>query len=158
MSSPQPLVVLAVGTVVVVGLWLLMKPKRHEKFANPQKMSDFSRPCLLDSNAGFGSNWRSGANYVFDPKKNPHYEADPLDETIPLDMMGKGLQLLPPYVPMLTGGQYTPGCGDQVDTMPNDYPTRQSMHQTGNLDFIRKMNSTREDGVYGDYMTTYRLG
>jgi hypothetical protein len=68
------------------------------------------------------------------------------------------LQLLPAYLKEnLTGGQFSPGCGDFVDSLPDDFSTQKSLYESGNLDYMRMMESTREDGVYGNFLVDYNM-
>jgi len=163
MSSANPVVLFVAGAAVAVGIWWLMKQNarqhhRREGF-NGSKFSNFERDCLKSSDKGNGRYWRSGVDYVSEPQKNPHYMADPHDESLPLYMakMAPGLQLMPPYAPAPTGGQYTPGCGDSIDVLSDDFSTQKSLNESGNLDYKHVMQSTREDGVYGNYHTNFSL-
>jgi len=158
MATTQPIVYLLAGAAVAVGIWwILQNQNRHHRKEgfNGSKFDDFERICLTSSDKGNGRYWRSDANYVSEPWENPHYKANPHDPTLPLGMAKRapGLQLIPPYKPHLTGGQYTPGCGDFIDEMPDDHPTRMSTYESGNMDYRRLLNATREDGVMGDFPT-----
>lgn len=157
MSSTSPVVYIIVGGAAVLAVWWIMKQqdrRRHHKegFNGPQ-FSDFERDCLKNADAGHGRYWRSPVDYALKPWENPHYQANPHDETLPLIGMAPGIQMLPPYVPQLTGGQYTPGCGDHIDVLSNDFATRKSLFESGNMDYKRLLNGARKDGVVGDYPT-----
>lgn len=160
-SNNQTVVLVLLGVGVGIGLWLLLKEdrRRREGFNGP-RLRDFERGYLLPTDAGSGRYKRSLSNYVGDVTKSPHYQANPVDEGLPLEManlaMGQ-MQLIPPYVPMLTGGQYTPGPNDFVPTLPDDLPTRMSNTESGNQVFSDWLGSSRIDGVVGDYPTKFSI-
>ena len=162
MSQPSPLVLILIGAGAAVGIWMLLRAdrryKRKEGF-NGTRWTDFERDYLMNADAGHGRYWRSAVNYASKPWENPHYQANPHDETLPLEMasMAPGLQMIPPYVPMLTGGQYTPGPNDTVPTMPDDFSTSKSLYANGNMDYKRWLHGSREDGVVGNYATDLNL-
>lgn len=164
--SSNPLIFLVGGAAVLVGVWWYMKEQekrrrrhhRREGF-NGSKTTDFERVALINSGRGDGRYWRSHVDYEPDLTKSPHYQADPHDETIPLNMSvhAPGLQMLPTYTPSLTGGQYTPGSGDFVKSLSDDYSSQKSLYESGNMDYKRMLHATREDGVYGDYQTDFSM-
>lgn len=164
MSSPKPIVYVLVGAVSVFAIWMILRTDRRRHRRNTEEFNgtqwkDFERDYLIAADAGQGRYWRSPVNYASQPDQNPHYKANPHDETLPLYMakMAPGLQMLPPYVPALTGGQNTPGPNDTVPTMPDDFSTSKSLYANGNMDYKRWLHGSREDGIVGDYATDINL-
>ncbi len=155
MSTPQPIVILLAGAVVALAAWWILKGQNKHKHHGKEgfggsQFSNFERDCLYEVDAGNGRYWRSSVDYASNPTLNPHYQANPHDRSVPLNMakLAPHLQLLPAYLKEnLTGGQYTPGCGDHIDTLSDDLSTQRSLYESGNLDYKRMMDATREDGV-----------
>lgn len=136
----EALMVLTGAALFFAVWWFVRKQSRKEKF---------ERVCMMAADAGHGRYWRGPVDYLYHPNQNPHYKADPNDEGIPLEgSPPMSRQLMPAFDGVIrTGGQDTPGCGDQVDTMPDDFASHISFYESGDLDMIRYFGSFREDGV-----------
>lgn len=157
MSSNNQTVILVLATAAAaVALFLLLREdkKRREGFNGP-RLSHFERDFMQPVSLGSGRFWRSQINYIDDITRYPHYLANKHDESLPLEMsnLAPGLQLIPPYEPALTGGQYTPGPNDYVNVLPDDLPTRMANSANGNQAYTAWLSSAREDGTIGDYPT-----
>jgi len=162
MSSNNQTVVLVLATAAAaVALFLLLREdkKRRESFLGGPQLKDFELVTLKQADLGSGRYWRSPVNYIGQPWTNPHYFADKNDETLPLEMaeMAKGMQLIPSYVPDLTGSQYSEFPTATIPMLPDDLPTRMSNTANSNQYYTSWLGAAREDGTVGDYPNRFSI-